>query len=410
MSLRILAVDDNLVNLKVVSVTLQSAGYQVITATSGREALTLAEKDLPDLIILDITMPEMDGYEVAQRLRSNPLTGKIPIMMLTAHDTLEEKIKGFESGADEYLTKPFQPAELQARVKVLLRRTPVEPQPAQKTNGKVIGVFSLRGGVGVSTMATNLAAGLTEIWKRPAVLVDMAVTMGQSALMVNLPLRNTWADLARMKVEDIEWELVKNVLLNHTSGLAVLAGPRSPIDGELMTAALVTQVFEMLRAHYPYLVVDLPHDFHEITLTALDNTDDLLLLLSPELASIRAASGALEVFDSIEYPREKIHLVLNWTFERRGLARKDIENVLRKPIELIIPYAAEAFVSAINTGVPPVIGAPDSPLCALFEDIAFQFSREDDKKVIPSTPSASYLRLQERQASRQSNRPPLRHP
>lgn len=162
---RILAVDDNPVNLKVVSATLKQAGFEVATAGNGSEALEQVKIVKPALIILDINMPDMDGYEVCRRLRAMPATANTPIVMLTAHDSLEEKIKGFEAGADEYITKPFQPAELQARVKVLLRRVAVaRPEKVQKTS-KVIAVFSLRGGVGVSTFATNLAVGLSQLWK-----------------------------------------------------------------------------------------------------------------------------------------------------------------------------------------------------------------------------------------------------
>ena len=122
MAERILAVDDNLVNLKVVSATLEKGGYTVETAQSGPKALEMVDRFRPDLILLDINMPDMDGYEVCRRLRKKQSTTAIPVIMLTANDTLEEKIKGFEAGADDYLTKPFQPAELLVRIGVLLRR------------------------------------------------------------------------------------------------------------------------------------------------------------------------------------------------------------------------------------------------------------------------------------------------
>lgn len=146
---------------------------------------------LPDLIILDIMMPDLNGYEVCRRLRRKPTMAQRPIMMLTAQDSLEERINGLEAGADDYMCKPFEAAELQARVKALLRRVaPTSPEPeAAGRQGKVIATFSLRGGIGVSTVAANLAVGLAQL-------------SGQSALMLNLPLRNSWADLGRASVAD----------------------------------------------------------------------------------------------------------------------------------------------------------------------------------------------------------------
>lgn len=401
---RILAVDDNPVNLKVVSATLKQAGFEVATASNGSEALDQVKIVKPALIILDINMPDMDGYEVCRRLRAMPATANTPIVMLTAHDSLEEKIKGFEAGADEYITKPFQPAELQARIKVLLRRVAVaRPEKVQKTS-KVIAVFSLRGGVGVSTFATNLAVGLSQLWKEPVALVDMVLTMGQSALMLNLPLRNTWGDLAKIPSEELEGDLLQSVLLNHDSGVSVLAAPRTYVEGETVTPAIATRVLELLRGNFPYVVLDLPHDFRETTLAGLDAADEIIVLIAPELASVRAVVGALEVFDELGYGREKIRIVMNWTFERKGLARKDIENVMKHPIQYVVPFVPDGFVSAINLGIPPVLGEPEAPVGALFEDFAFALSKPEDKESPPASPSPAYQRVLERSKSRQQSK------
>src|SRR5262249_40250695 len=151
---------------------------------------------MPDLIILDVMMPHLNGYEVCRQLRRRPTLAQRPIMMLTAQDSLEERINGLEAGADDYMCKPFEAAELQARVKALLRRaTPISVEPAALgRQGKVIATFSLRGGIGVSTLAANLAIGLAQLWGQPTALVDLALTAGQSALMLNLALRNSWSD------------------------------------------------------------------------------------------------------------------------------------------------------------------------------------------------------------------------
>jgi two-component system alkaline phosphatase synthesis response regulator PhoP/two-component system response regulator VicR len=119
-SKRILAVDDERHIVRLIQVNLERAGYQVSTAFDGPEALKKIESDRPDLVVLDVMMPKMDGFEVLKRLRANPETRQIPIIMLTAKAQDQDVFKGWSSGADAYLTKPFNPLELITFVKRIL--------------------------------------------------------------------------------------------------------------------------------------------------------------------------------------------------------------------------------------------------------------------------------------------------
>lgn len=128
MSKKILIIDDDLDTLRLVSLMLQRQGYEIITATNGKQGVEKTLEDKPQLILLDVMMPDMDGYEVARRIRENPITVGIPILMFTAKTQLDDKVAGFEVGVDDYLTKPTHPSELQAHVKALLSRSAQPPQ------------------------------------------------------------------------------------------------------------------------------------------------------------------------------------------------------------------------------------------------------------------------------------------
>ncbi len=120
---KILIVDDEIDTLLPLKRSLEVEDYIVVGASNGQEALIKARTDIPDLILLDLMMPEMDGYEVCAKLKKNELTKNIPVIILTAKDTVREKVKGLDIGADDYVTKPFHLNELKARIKSVLRRS-----------------------------------------------------------------------------------------------------------------------------------------------------------------------------------------------------------------------------------------------------------------------------------------------
>ena len=124
----ILAVDDNPKMTRFIRMNLELEGYRVSEATNGMDALSKTRDELPDLILLDVMMPDMDGYETLQHIRE---ISNIPVIMLTVKNEEEDKIRGLELGADDYVTKPFSPRELSSRIKALLRRAEM-PTPMEK--------------------------------------------------------------------------------------------------------------------------------------------------------------------------------------------------------------------------------------------------------------------------------------
>jgi pilus assembly protein CpaE len=402
MMTKIFVVDDSEMNLKMVSALLSKEGYEAVTAMNGEQALSRIGAAAPELAILDVMMPDMDGYELCRRLRERPDTAHIPIIILTALSELDERLKAFDAGADDFIAKPFQPQELLARIKVLLRRASLQVRPvAEQAQGNMLAFFSLRGGVGISSLATNLAIGLAQVWSRPVALVDLALLNGMSALMLDLPLRNSWSDLASIKEDEIDGDVISRILLKHDSGVRVLAAPRRPQEAEMLTSGQVPQTLEVLRQQNDYAVLDLPHDFNAVTLAGLDAADTICLMLSPELAAVRLAGIALDVFRELDYPGSKVKLVLNWPFKGKGLQRAEIENTLKQKIDIVIPYMEDALVMALTLGKPPVFQDPASPVGAFFEDIAYHLSSELHKTNPPQPLPDGFLRVRERAAAKQ---------
>ena len=125
---KILVVDDDIAINELIKVNLELQGYIVVQAFEGTTGFAVAKQELPDLVILDVMMPEVDGYTVAQRIRQNNTTKDTPILMLTALSELNNKVRGFDIGVDDYLVKPFEMEELQVRVRALLKRSKKIPE------------------------------------------------------------------------------------------------------------------------------------------------------------------------------------------------------------------------------------------------------------------------------------------
>jgi len=140
---KILVVDDDESILELVQINLELMGHDVITAPDGTKGFALAKQEIPDMVVLDVMMPEVDGFTVAQRIRQYPQTKETPILMLTALGMLQDKVQGFNSGVDDYLVKPFEIEELKVRVRALLKRTNSMPESLKSPEIYSVGDFTL---------------------------------------------------------------------------------------------------------------------------------------------------------------------------------------------------------------------------------------------------------------------------
>src|SRR5574341_2591478 len=218
---KILIVDDDLDTLKLVGLILQRHGYEIIAANGGLPALQKAAAERPDIILLDLMMPDLDGYEVTRRMRGDPGLAHIPIIMFTAKTLVDDKVAGFEAGADDYLTKPTHPAELASRVKsILARNAPQTPQkrPEAVNRGMAVGVIGAKGGVGTTTLALNIPAALLLAGENP-IVADLRLGSGSMGLMLGLGQSYGMANVLGKPATEIRPQTIEGELAVHQSGL-----------------------------------------------------------------------------------------------------------------------------------------------------------------------------------------------
>ena len=400
---RVLVIDDEPLNHQLVAHALVSLQCEMHFAENGKNGISQARSLKPDVIITDVMMPDITGYEVTRILRREPQFAATPILVLTAQSGLQDKLKSFEVGADDHLTKPFEAAELAVRVASLLRRAEVVKSSrleATREGARMIAVHSLRGGIGSSSLAVNLGVGLSALWRTPTILLDLTMTAGQVALMLNMTLRRTWADLAHFEAGELDSDALNSVISAHESGLHFIAAPTFPSEAETLRGETLGSALQLAKAQYEYVVADLPHDFSDVALQALDRADMILLLASPDMASIRAVTAALDTYDKLDYPKEKIKFVLNAIFPQSNLSKDKLEAALGMTAFVTIPYTRDVFVEAINLGQPVVTNNSNTPISNLLEDLAFHVSKDAHRKTKPENPTEAWNRVYRRYQER----------
>lgn len=368
MTEKILIVDDDVDTLRLVGLMLQRQGYQISAATNGQQGLSKAVEDQPDLILLDVMMPDMDGYEVTRRLRQNPITADTPILMFTAKTQLDDKVAGFEVGADDYLTKPTHPSELQAHVKALLSRSgqreKKEKADPQAQHAHVIGVLAVRGGLGVSTISMNLAAGLFTRTQSDVALAEMVPGKGTLGLDLGLTGQKSLIRFLSGAPSEVTHERMKNALIPHISGVKLLLASDNPSDVHLTSqVAQYEAVFEKLASLSRYAVLDMDCGLPLFSQKLLPACNDTVIVLEGVPNSILHTKSLIEELIKLGIKKERITVVLNNRIRSdTQLPASVVQNKLEHPITVTITPAPELLTQATRMQTAAIHCQPDGVL------------------------------------------------
>ena len=367
MSEKILIIDDDLDTLRLVGLMLQRQGYQISAATNGQQGLEKAFEEDPDLILLDVMMPDMDGYEVTRRLRQNPSTLQTPILMFTAKTQLDDKVVGFEVGANDYLTKPTHPSELQARVKTLLARVNSKKSTTGSlkdlSRGYVIGVLGARGGLGTTTMAVNIGAGLQSRTKAEVIVAEMLPGQGALALDVGVTNSKGLVDLLGLtKLSEITRDTVRETLVPHPSGMKLLLASDRPRDMHLINQtanyeALVKKLAGLAR----FVVLDLGVGIQPFAEKILPLCNEVLIVLEGVPNTIIHTKALIDDIAALGIGRKSIRVVLNNRIRSETqLPSSQVQAQLEHEILSTLTPAPELFVQATRMQTPAILCQPDS--------------------------------------------------
>ncbi len=362
MAEKILIIDDDIDSLKLIGMMLQRHGYEVIAANAGQQGLAKATAELPNLIILDVMMPDMSGLDVCRRLRGNPSTKGIPIIMFTAKTMIDDKVAGFEAGADDYLTKPTHPAELASRVRSVLARSTPPPQPAPRpvSKGTSIGVIGAKGGVGVTTLALNLAVAYLQ--NEPTTIVaDLRPGSGYLGALLGVSRAAGMGNVLSKPAAEIKSSTIEKDLVTHASGLRALLCSTNPREAQAnyafdTTLAVVRTIHTMTRM----AVFDLGSSFTNAVSRLQKEMDKIVLVVEPNGVTLRIAQELLQELQT-NSELTPIHIVVvNRTQSSQQTPWHEVEHILGKEIRAIISPAPELVFQASEAHTPVITMQPNA--------------------------------------------------
>ncbi|NLE44407.1 MAG: MinD/ParA family protein, partial [Chloroflexi bacterium] len=387
--IRLLIIDDiaetreNLRKLLSFDVNIEVVG----AAASGIEGIQLAKELHPHVVLMDINMPDMDGITATEIiLKEVPTT---EVVMLSVQGETDYLRRAMLAGARDYLTKPPSGDELmstihrvyqmgQARAVTMMPAHPVQSTPAPVEtraggrDGKIVAVYSPKGGVGCTSVAVNLAVALQQAVgaDKKVALVDTNLQFGDVGVMMNLPAGRSIIDLVS-QIDEIDPDMLSTALSPHGSGVKVLLAPPHPEAAEsLLTIpsdeqgngnSALSIIFDMICDTFDYVVVDMWSRVDDITLTVFDRATLIVLVIRPDIPSIKNARLFLEVSGKLNYPLEKMALVVNGVDRRLGIRMDQIEQAMM-PIAVQIPLDDQAALGAANHGVPFVMRDRSRPI------------------------------------------------
>jgi pilus assembly protein CpaE len=355
----IVLVDDDRVIQKMVGGFLERRGYQVRKASDGIEALQLIHESVPDMVITDVRMPELNGIELTSRLRGNHRTAGVPILMFSEMGAPPDALAGYAVGADDYLPKPFELAILEAKVQSLLRRS--AGAAARANRGRVILFAHAKGGVGTTCLAVNTAVLLAARSPRPVGLLDLDVEFGDSAVYLNLHPNQTLADLKPAPGTVVDEALFEG-FVTESGSVRLVVGADLPERAELVTLPAIQLAIDRLSATCQFVLIDAPASFSERTLTALDTSDMICLVTSASLPSLKATRRCSGLFEKLGVDQARVRLILNYSTTHAMDAEAAARVLGRRPDFIVQRY--ESLDAAANSGRPLVTSDPTDPLVA----------------------------------------------
>ncbi|HYU99053.1 MAG TPA: AAA family ATPase [Pyrinomonadaceae bacterium] len=361
----------------------------LMTSEDAEQAFTETRRLGPSAVVINLTHMGEPALKLVHRIVSEcPKTSVICASRESSPDLI---LRSMRAGAHDFIRLPIIEEELTTVIERTAEFTVEHADDTPKKRGRAIAVFSSKGGCGTSLIATNLALVQTS----PTVLVDLNLQSGDLELMLGLKPKFSVADVVENR-ERLDDALLASYITPHSKNLSLLAAPLKAESAEDIEPRHIYEIMELLRQQFDCVIIDTPHSFDSVTISALDHADQILVVLTLEIHAIRSTRRALEIFDRLGYSRKKIRLIVNRWSKNIDLDQKQVEDFLGERVVGFIQSDYRAAVNSINLGQPLVDSAPGAKVTADLRSIAAKLfeGKIDQPHPVENSKRASFFRRQ----------------
>ena len=346
---------------------------------SVQTGIDIIRKHGPEMVIVGLgPTPEPAIESISTMAKDFPFLYLVALSDRTDSDLILRTIR---AGAHDYLCKPVKEIDLRAAAEKASKLKATRKEPVGR-GGKILSVFSNKGGNGTTTIASNLADALVRLTGKKVAVVDLVLSHGDVTMFFNVNSTYSILDLAK-NAEKADYDFLHTLLVRHPSGVYVLADPPTIEDGEQISAAQVRDVLSTLRSMFDYIVIDTPHQFDERTLTALEMSDIVLLASLLNLPSLKNTQKCLELFGRIGLRDERVRLLLSRYLPNDEIPKESIEGIMNTPVFFSVPNDYPTVISSINRGKLLSEVAPDKEVTKSFDRMAELLEGPGPKKATP---------------------------
>ena len=320
---------------------------QVKDIDQGLEAVHTAK---PDILILELPKDSEKTLKWIQRVKLQfPETN---IFVTSEDKTPDLIISAMRAGAQEFLSRPVDVKELKQAIEKI-HKIKEQLKAHAPESGRIISVFSKKGGLGVTTLAVNLGIALSDVTKKKAALIDLDLQLGDVTSFLNLSPEYSILDACNPN-DQVDGVKLQSCMTRHKSGVFVLAEPKYPMQAENITSSHINQILGHLQSMFSYVVVDTPHMFDSRTLEAFQLSDHILVVTVPNFPSLRATKKSLAALRDLGYGRDKVKVIVNRTNKKDKIKADEISKTIHYQVSWVIPNNYKAVIESVDSGVPLV--------------------------------------------------------